>query len=89
MSCRTRAEKAICYRGGAVSSRFSAATFDQAGRSYSWTMPPRTSRRVRPPIDVTRRHRTPDRLGELKAAMWSRFVVVPDVLVEHRFEVLS
>jgi hypothetical protein len=31
--------------------------------------------------------RTRYRLGELKAAMWPRLVVVADVLVEHRFEV--
>ena len=36
-----------------------------------------------------RRDRGGDRLGELQAAMRSRFVVVPDVLVEHRFEVSS
>ena len=34
----------------------------------------------------TRRDQVGDRLGELQATVWSRLVVVADVLVEHRFE---
>ena len=34
-------------------------------------------------------HRTRDRLGELKAAMRSRFVVVANIPVEDRFEMSS
>ena len=40
-------------------------------------------------LAADRCHRTGDRLGELKAAVWSRLVVVADVLGEHRFEVSS
>jgi hypothetical protein len=34
------------YRAEGVSSRLLAATCGQAARAYSWTMPPRMSRRV-------------------------------------------
>ena len=37
---------ALGSKGGALPSRLVAATWGQAARSYSWTMPSRTSRRV-------------------------------------------
>jgi hypothetical protein len=37
---------ALGSKGGALPSRLLPATWGQAARSYSWTMPPRTSRRV-------------------------------------------
>src|ERR1035437_3125238 len=40
-------------------------------------------------LAADRCHRTRDRLGELKAAVWSRLVVVADVLGEHLVEVSS
>jgi hypothetical protein len=38
-------------------------------------------------LAADRCHRTGDRLGELKAAVWPRLVVVADVLGEHLVEV--
>ena len=44
---------ALGSRGGALPSGLPATTWGQAARSYSWTMPPRTSRRViAPPSGV-------------------------------------
>jgi hypothetical protein len=57
MTCRAASGRAwllldsgaLGDNGGAVSSRSPAAIRGQAARSYSWTMPPRMSRRVTVP----------------------------------------